>query len=193
MSSTAYMFVSPRDIRKEIERTLDEKPAPSTLDTLYVWASFLFSSLLAYIHEGLKDLREKVAAIRTEVDTLKAAATTHPTTPAQSARMKCQRCHASGHDKSTCRTKDPDTMKKRVAKNNRSRAKATPIIPPAYAALPSPLVYPHGFSGPTTHTAFTALVADATEMRRRTTQSARDKRKARRNPNVTTTNKSLAF
>jgi hypothetical protein len=120
-----------------------------------------------------------------------------PQQPSSSKSTRCQRCHVIGHGMSDCRTKDPIGTKKRVAANQkmkkqmqRQRTLPIPLRPPyphshhgvtfddyfpdTFAARPAPP--PPVRTGVTTRS-MSALVADASEFRRRKTQSVRDKRR----------------
>ena len=77
-----------------------------------------------------------------------------------------------------CKTSNPGAMRKRVARNSRiaKEVRASSTTSPIQAPAPPPFYYHH----PTPHVApvpmnYAALAADATELRRRATQSARDK------------------
>lgn len=107
-----------------------------------------------------------------------AAATSRRATGA-SLSKRCTNCHARGHDISDCRTVNPSAMRKRVASNSRlaKQAKASRSALSVSALLPSFLpspYYPAPAAPPPMH--FANLVADATELRRRAAQSARDRR-----------------
>src|ERR1700719_1639181 len=89
-------------------------------------------------------------------------------------RARCQRCHVLGHDTPECRTKDPAMTKKRVAKNARAKkqanlARTVPLQPSTSFAYPFPPYAPFTMPPPTD--TFTAMLADATEMRRHAAQS----------------------
>ena len=118
-----------------------------------------------------------------------AAATTAGTAPSQRdtapSSKRCNRCHASGHTVDNCRTTNPTAMRKRVARNNRiaKEARRAPAQPPPSVPPPSPWLpyhYPPPYppAAPTYHMA--SLATDAAELRRRSAQSARDKRRNRR-------------
>jgi hypothetical protein len=118
------------------------------------------------------------------------AATSKPPT-ARSARSKrCQQCHARGHDASDCRTANPSAMRKRISNNSRlakqeRAALATlPITRPVMAYHPTLGNYQFAYHPPNADVArdreFASLMADSIELRRRSQQSARDKRNSRR-------------
>jgi len=157
----------------------------------------MFESLADSVFEGLEvqnnglaDILERVTALENAAPAVAAVAASAPTqqnprTP--STRIRCQRCHALGHDTNECRTKDPAMTKKRVMKNTRAKKQAQQA-----ATLPYPLAhFPHqlpSYPPPTTdlHAGYAALLADATEMRRCAAQSRRDKGRSRRATTVTT-------
>ena len=113
-----------------------------------------------------------------------AASSTSTSAPPASRLKRCTKCHARGHDESTCRTGDPAAMRKRVAANSRrsreARIQRQPVQSsyPAYSpSFPLPLQQP-SFPLPT-QASYSAVIADATEFRRRNAQSSRDRRRAR--------------
>src|SRR5258705_77577 len=98
---------------------------------------------------------------------------------------RCNRCHARGHTVDDCKTTNPSAMRKRVARNNRIAKEArrsptmpTPSVPPPFPWLPHHYPPPYPSAAPTYQMA--SLASDAAELRRRSVQSARDKRRNRR-------------
>lgn len=179
-----------RDTRKEFERMLDTSPDAPTYQALHSWVYSLFSILLTYIVQAITVVKQDLTDYRTRIpefsqwlDDLERRPQTQdaapPTQPARARRGKCKCCHAFGHDEKDCRTKDPEVMKRRVAKNEKLK-KRTPVIPPP---MPPPIHYataPYPTPASPVPDSYIALFTDATEMRRRNAQSTRDKRKARR-------------
>ena len=128
----------------------------------------------------------------------------HPST--STSKTRCQRCHVIGHSTTECRTKDPIATKKRVANNQkikkeleRQRSLPNPVYPRYYGptrfdinlddyfgdhVVQPPPPPPLKRQGMTTRS-MTALVADASEFRRRKTQSVRDKRRKGATPSGT--------
>ncbi|KAJ7900720.1 hypothetical protein B0H14DRAFT_3423331 [Mycena olivaceomarginata] len=98
---------------------------------------------------------------------------------------RCKKCHARGHSVDECTTTNPAAMRRRVAANSRS-ARDVRAAQAAHALLPSPfpVAYPSGpiYPTPPIPMELAALAADATELRRRSQQSRRDKRLARVRP-----------
>jgi hypothetical protein len=181
--------------RKEFEAELDvPPPVVPQLQSLLEWIRNLFALIMLYAHElgksvksDLHDIRYFLETIEPRVEALEqrpqpqtaVIPPLQPTLPTR--RSKCKRCHAFGHDEENCRTKDPTVMKKRVAKNAKLKKQAImsvapPLAPALYPYTASPYPPP---SAPPADRSYFAYVADATEMRRRTAQSTRDKRKAR--------------
>jgi hypothetical protein len=169
---------------------LDTSPDAPTYQALHSWVYSLFSILLAYVvqaitvvKQDLTDYRTRIPEFSQRLDDLERRPQTQdaapPTQPARARKGKCKRCHAFGHDEKDCRTKDPEVMKRRVAKNEKLK-KRTPVIPPP---MPPPIHYataPYPTPASPVPDSYIALFTDATEMRRRNAQSTRDKRKARR-------------
>ena len=104
------------------------------------------------------------------------------TTTSRRLPSRCNLCHARGHASTECKTTNPGAMRKRVARNNRiaKEARASSATSHIQAQAPPPFYYHQ----PSPHVApipmnYAALAADATELRRRAAQSARDKRRKR--------------
>jgi hypothetical protein len=102
--------------------------------------------------------------------------------PVSGPRTRCNRCHARGHATSECKTENPAAVRRRVANNTKAR-EARNLYPPPHP-FNSPLPHYHYAHAP--HYDFVAnpydpghraLLVDATELRRRRTQSIRDKKK----------------
>jgi len=182
---------------------------------LYNWVLRLVTALFNYVSFFLGDNSDRTDNLIHRVQALEEKSqvpqqpqsTTPSITPQQpsapSKRSRCRRCSALGHDTNQCRTKDPITVKKRVTNNQKARKQARdppfslgglpfPTAPPQYSPFYGPRGVTDlfgdplfGYSSPTPQ-AFTALAADAKELRRRKVQSTRDKR--RRGVTTTTTN-----
>ena len=201
---------------------LSEQGVHPFIRALHVWVHDLVSLLYGYIADFLDTSNERIEALEASVAALQAMphAQPAPPTPRQPQRpssTRCTRCHALGHAVADCRTKDPVTMKKRVAATQKAakemeRRRMAALLPrrslansnlPVYledflgdpmipATTPGGVVIPTSSSRPFTRSqarSLTGLAADATELRRRKIQSTRDKR--RRNAsstNITTNN-----
>jgi len=200
------------DDRADVESALASKPSFTDPQSraLYNWCFRLITALFNYVSFFLGDNADRHISLQNRVQDLEEkfeelqstppvpSTTPHPTPqqPVRPARsVRCKRCSAIGHDTNDCRTKDPVAVKKRVS-NNRKRRKQNEDQP--LGGVPVPPMPPHlspffqrdvfgNYNpdfGPTTQ-AFTALAADAKELRRRKVQSTRDRR--RRGATSTTT------
>jgi hypothetical protein len=168
-----------------------DKSAPGVV----AWVVSVFYLLIAYLEAIFKDHEDHFHNIETDIEQLQskipssqsfssAAAAMAPIPPTKSKR--CTTCHARGHAAPECRTADPAAMRKRVAWN-RKKEKETGQPLPSYLYYPTP-PFPPPPTGihPTSPEAYTAFAADAQELRRRRQQSIRDKRRARRSAQPTT-------
>ncbi|KAF8867633.1 hypothetical protein BD779DRAFT_1556563 [Infundibulicybe gibba] len=164
---------------------------PATLKTLFDWTFRVIKALAAVVLLGLEDHNNDLHQLDARITHLENAAPVPPVPSSSStqqpqppgSRRRCQRCHALGHDTDSCRTKDPAVMKKRVAKNakarNQPRKSAAPSFPiPSYPYSFSPYTPPP--APPPTADSLNAMIVDASELRRRATQSARDRKRFRR-------------
>jgi hypothetical protein len=191
MSNTALSLVD------RFENTLNSAPATPSYTGLRNWIVETLRWLAKQVFAGLEDLTVAHDELADRVDRLAQAPppTAPATTPASQpqrppTRQRCQRCHALGHDTTECRTKDPAMTKKRIAKNAKDKARArlpAPAPPPHNAAFAYPYAPYAPHIAPQPSDTYAALIADATEMRRRAAQSSRDKRIRRRAPAVTAT------
>jgi hypothetical protein len=137
----------------------------------------LINSIITFFNARIKALEEEATDSTTsETPDLVAPNTQHHLAPPLTSR-RCTKCHARSHIEPDCKIADPAAMRRRVVANQRRKkdARCTHIIP----AIPPPLPYhylhnPIAFPQPQVN--FAALAADASELRRRQTQSARDKR-----------------
>jgi len=188
-----------------VTKALDSKPNFTDPQTkaLYNWVLRLLTALFNYViyftgdnsdrHDHLKrevnELKEQVEELRTHASlpapdplTVQPPAPIKPETSTAKPGRRCQRCHAIGHDTATCRTKDPDVMKKRVSNN----AKIKKAANDTYVQRPiPPRLYPYQqyFGDPIIPPqqplqAYYAAIADAKEFRRRKMQSTKDRRRA---------------
>ena len=188
-----------------VKQALESKPKFIDAQTiaLYNWCFRLLTALFNYVTFFIGDNSDRHELLKQEVDELKEQVEelrTHASLPApdplpvkQPSTAKpgkrCQRCHATGHDTTTCHTRDPDAMKKRVSNNAKIKKAATDI----YVQRPIPPrlhPYPQYFGDPIIPPqqplqAYFAAIADAKEFRRRKMQSTKDRRRA----NVATTNR----
>lgn len=101
---------------------------------------------------------------------------------------RCTKCHARGHSVTECKTANPAAMRKRVDRNTRLAKEARTYHTASLArSPPSPYPYPFPIPPPPLITPnIAALSADATELRRRAAQSARDKRRTSKRPTTST-------
>jgi hypothetical protein len=124
--------------REDVERRLTTGPSlgtnpPPVVVTLIAWIIAIITSLLNYVSLFLGVISDDVAALSERVAELEenvphAAPAAQPTPPTQttqqpprpSARTRCKRCHALGHDTTDCRSRDPVAVKKRVSNNQKA-------------------------------------------------------------------------
>ena len=116
-----------------------------------------------------------------------------------SRRPRCKHCHALGHDTNDCRTKDPIAVKKRISNNQKARKRnekdpplgGLPVAPNQSVQFgPLSVTDSWGYAiyyncSSQSFEAYTALAADAKELRRRKVQSTWDKRRQRMSTNTT--------
>lgn len=173
---------------------------PNNLQAFVSWLIAIINAIIAMIEQigqandsrltELEEVTDSHATVLEHHSTASAAtaapATTQwaqrDTTTSRRLPSRCNLCHARGHASTDCKTTNPGAMRKRVARNNRiakeARASAAtsriPVQapPPFYYQPPPPHVVPAPMN-------YAALAADATELRRRAAQSARDKRRKR--------------
>lgn len=166
---------------------LDEEPLSSVAD--YAYTSSV--SVTSYVDHITRHLVGRIIALEALVfatnnpqpPPASSASTPQQTSTTQRSSLprttRCAKCHARGHDTASCHTANPAAMRTRVARNTRiageSRAyHAAPAIPlpappyPLYQLPPTPFL--------PAQANIASLSADATELRRRTAQSKRDKR-----------------
>jgi hypothetical protein len=184
------------DDRDVVTSALESKPKftdPQSI-ALYNWCFQILTVLLNYVtyfigynSDRIDGLTQTVDQLTTQVEELHHHASQpapdplparQPTT---SIGRRCQRCNTIGHDTSTCRTKDPVAVKKRVANNSKIKKAAASI----QGQLPiPPRLYPYNqyFGDPFIPSqqplqSYYAAIADAKELRRRKVQSAWDRRR----------------
>ena len=185
-----------------VNAMIDNKPPiPKHLETIVSWLISIITAITAMIEQigrandvRLTELEEVTDSHATTLEhqTTASAATAAPATTQWAQRdtattsrrlsSRCNLCHARGHTSTECRTTNPGAMRKRVARNNRiaKEARASTATSHIPAQAPPPFFYhqplPHVAPLPMN---YAALSADATELRRRAAQSARDKRRQR--------------
>ena len=176
------------EIREELSKPWTAATAQAGGVGSIFWVIQVLSLFLNLINSVVGFFRARIAALEEDDSTASSIAPNtdahtnqRPSAPPSKPR-RCAKCHARGHAENDCKTADPATMRRRVAMNQRRKRDMRFFNPPLSTALPPPL--PYHYQQPTT--AFTqpqvnlaALAADASELRRRQTQSARDKRRAR--------------
>jgi hypothetical protein len=181
--------------REEVKSALASQPrfTDAQVIALYNWVVRLVTALLNYVTYFIGDNSDRIDSLQQKIQELETSIANQPTqstpTPHQpqhpphpSRLTRCQRCHALGHGIIDCRTKDPVTIKKRVANNQKAKKEAQRQSQAPDLGLRPPVYYPHLFADPTippssSNQAMVALAADAKELRRRKMQSTRDKRR----------------
>lgn len=193
--------------REDVERRLTTGPSlganpPPMIVTIISWITAIITSLLNFVSLFLGVISDDLAGLTDRVSELEenvpypapAAQPTPPTQTSQqpprpSARTRCKRCHALGHDTADCRSRDPVAVKKRVSNNQKARKRQQEATQLPASAAPyhlsfDPLRYIHQPIPPTTTHALLAQAADAKELRRRKVQSMRDKRRKGAGPST---------
>ena len=197
-SSTPQTTTGPFDA---VHVMINNRPQiPNNLQAFVSWLINIINAIIAMIEQigqandarltELEEVTDSHASTLEQSVATATAATAAPATTQWQQRdtttsrrpPRCNLCHARGHASSECKTTNPGAMRKRVARNSRiakeARAQsATSHIPvqappPFYYHQPLPHVAPTPMN-------YAALAADATELRRRAAQSARDKRRKR--------------
>jgi hypothetical protein len=173
---------------------------------LYNWVLRLVTALFNYVTYFLGDSSDRIDDLIHRIQVLEEQSQApqpqptipHTTTPQQpshpSRRQRCKRCHwhALGHDTKDCRSKDPIAIKKRVTNNQKARklldrgpplGGTGPPMPPSNSSVhftpygPTDSFGNQLYQSSSSYQAFTALAADAKELRRRKVQSTRDRRR----------------
>jgi len=168
------------------------RPPFTALLNWIVQLGFALVGLVANLTQPIMDQQEELAesarlAKVSSMPTSSVAATaghSRTTRRTNASPKRCNRCHARSHT-DDCKTTNPSAMRKRVARNNRIAkevrrlpAQPPPSVHPPFPWLPHHYPPPYPSTAPTYHMA--SLATDAAELRRRSTQSARDKRRHRR-------------
>ena len=114
------------NIRNQLEET-PEHPVPVT--KVVQWFIDIVTSIISLIELIAMTYARRImdieSLIRDAPSSSTKATATSSTTPAPASRLKrCTKCHARGHDETTCRTADPSAMRKRVAANTRRNREA---------------------------------------------------------------------
>lgn len=198
-SSTPQTTTGPFDA---VHVMINNRPqTPNNLQAFVSWLIAVINAILAMIEQigqandvRLTELEEVTDSHATTLEQSVANATAASAAPATtqwqqrdtttSRRLpsRCNLCHARGHTSTDCKTTNPGAMRKRVARNSRIAKEArAPTITSQIPVQAPPSFFYHQ---PSPHVApipmnYAALAADATELRRRTAQSARDKRRKR--------------
>ena len=195
--SSSPQFANPARVEGEQRQIADavdsvryeigEPPTPANLPSFIQWVIDIFTSLVNIIELIAITYARRTMDIESHIRDGPSSnvATASSSTPSASAsRLKrCTKCHARGHDDSSCRTADPSAMRKRIAANTRRNREARAIKQqlPAYTGYPPSISTAHLPSTlpPPSQASYSALVADAAELRRRNAQSSRDRRRSR--------------
>ena len=202
----SYDMASPDDrsaateaSRRKLDETLDApfEPEDDNVRVLARWIVHVFTLFLSYIQLAFYDFDQRIQELEHTDEEDEPSPSHRPsaakpfvsataTQPATSAsvrlRRRCVKCHAKGHDESQCRTKDPAANRRRVAINQR-RKKEAARNPPTYPFPADPRFYLYAQPSPAVihpPAEYAAIVADASEFRRRNNQSTQDRRRARR-------------
>lgn len=166
------------DLRSDLQTA---PPLTPQLQALTVWIVSLFTSLLTALEMVFQSIdRASKAPSKSSTSSWPSKA---PSAPVRKTR--CTKCHARGHSVNECRTLNASAMRKRVATNSATaRSARTSRAMPAVVGYPPPFPYPGmPFYPPVpSPMKLAALAADSTELHRRATQSARDKRRRSANP-----------
>jgi hypothetical protein len=141
-----------QDTQQEFEQMLGTQPSHQTILSLLIWVrallSILYNIVLSLYTELNKD-QSALAKCSDRIDHLKqknqqqqqqlpSLTSTLPAQPTLTCRKKCRRCHTFGHDQDSCCNKDPEVMKKQVAKNKRlKKAHKESCCPFSTISLPS--------------------------------------------------------
>jgi cell division septum initiation protein DivIVA len=198
-SSTPQTTTGPFDA---VHVMINNRPqTPNNLQAFVSWLITVINAILAMIEQigqandaRLTELEEVTDSHATTLEQSVANATAATAAPATtqwqqrdtttSRRLpsRCNLCHACGHTSTDCKTTNPGAMRKRVARNSRIAKEARAPITTSHIPVQAPPSF--FYHQPSPHVApvpmnYAALAADATELRRRAAQSARDKRRKR--------------
>ncbi|KAG6892782.1 hypothetical protein C0992_012539 [Termitomyces sp. T32_za158] len=149
---------------------------------------YYYESMIDYIEELRVDLSQVLdhppGSSRTATDTAVAS------TPKPASRaLKCSKCHARGHSDSACHSKDPTTVRRRIAANQKAcgqhrlagqlAAASIPSLPSLSPATPHPSRVFMATQDPA------IVIAEAAELCRLAAQSTQDRRQARKEKSAT--------
>ncbi|KAI6017455.1 hypothetical protein EDC04DRAFT_2902634 [Pisolithus marmoratus] len=177
------------DESRHLEQTVLNRPTFDNVAprTIVNWVVTLFQFLLVFLDAVVWEISAHISNV--EVDALASggapsnvamAAQSGPAPSATTWPTKspwCAKCHAHCHNTEECLMKDPTTMRKRVAGNQRKK-KDTCKPPPLPVSHPLyPFITATTTSSPTPQDV--AMAADAEELQRRCHQSAHDRKKHR--------------
>ena len=143
----------------------------------------LINLVISYLDARLEDFEEGSTDNAPSEKPKQDAPNTQHHLVSPSRTRRCTKCHARGHIEFDCTTADPAAMRRRIAANQRRKkdARRNTHLLPAFSSpstIPYHLMHPP-LVAPQPQVNLAALAADASELRRRQTQSARDKRRAR--------------
>ncbi|KAI6039981.1 hypothetical protein EDC04DRAFT_2602847 [Pisolithus marmoratus] len=153
--------------------------------TIVNWVVTLFQFLLAFLDAVIREISACISDVEAGapasggVPSNVAMAARSGPAPSATARPtkspQCAKCHARRHSTEECLTKDPATMRKRVAGNQRKKkdARKPPPIPVSHPLYP--FITATTTSPPTPQDV--AMAADAEELWRRRRQSTHDRKK----------------
>ena len=142
-----------------IENSLDAGPnypdqnRPIIVLAVVAWVTYILRQLLQFTTSTLGLFEDDFISIRNRLAELEGESsdtdedaptsskrppgTTTTTKPSSKApgTKKCNRCGASGHDTTDCRTRNPEMVKKRIANNKKAKKEADRLrsYPPPYA------------------------------------------------------------
>jgi len=202
MSTTTSSHDFIDDALERVTDMVDEAPEFKNIQKFLEWFASLITVLTVAINSIALNIHRRLTAVErssSSIASSTATVTTTPTAPSVTAtqgstqrdtaaaaqrQARCTQCHARGHTAALCRTSNPAAMRKRVARNSRiaKEARTYRNMSTIPAPAPPPYLQPATTSTPvaTLPMNYASLAADATELRRRAAQSARDKRLRRR-------------
>ncbi|KAI6021093.1 hypothetical protein EDC04DRAFT_2901441 [Pisolithus marmoratus] len=173
--------------RRLLEQTVLDRPTFDNVAprTIVNWVVTLFQFLLAFLDAVIWEISARISDVEADAlasggvpSNVAVAAQSGPAPSATAQPTKspwCAKCHARRHSTEECLTKDPATMRKRVAGNQRKK-KDTCKPPPIPISHPLyPFIATTTTSSPTPQDV--TMAADAEELWRRHCQSTRDRKK----------------
>jgi len=196
--TTSHDFID--EALERVTDMVDEAPEFKNMQKFFEWFVTLITALTVAINIIALNIHRRLTTVeRSSVASSTATTTTTPTAPSVTAtqgstqrdtaaaaqrQARCTQCHARGHTAALCRTSNPAAMRKRVARNSRIAKEARTYRNMSTIPAPAPPPYLQPATTPTPVATlpmnYASLAADATELRRRAAQSARDKRLRRR-------------